>query len=130
MIGNEGNDKASVLSPNLLPTLFLGVSAAGAAAAVRSPLRNGFLPDDDAIPSIHHLTESPIEQTRPLLESLQLGETVDVSASLPDLTEALVKEGMYPIAHGGYSDVWRATWNKENGTLKVNISLLSASKGY
>lgn len=124
MIGSEANDKASVLSPNLLPTLFLGGPTT--AGAVRSPLRNGFLPDDEEIPSIHHyLTESPIEQAQNPLENLKIGENLesdDVSSSLPDLTENLVKEGQYPIAHGGYSDVWRATWNKEN-LLKVIISL-------
>lgn len=113
MIGVEVNDKMSILSPNLLPTLFLH-------DLPRSPLHSSFLPQEDGIPSIYHLTESPTEYVAPPSEYLNINGDLDSSA-LHDLTEQVVKEGHYPIAHGGYSDVWRATWKKEDSSAQVSF---------
>lgn len=113
MIGIEISDKASILSPNLLPTLFVN-------NLPRSPLHLSFLPQDDGIPSIHHLTESPTEYEGTQSEYLLVNGDSSTTA-FPDLTQHVVKEGHYPIAHGGYSDVWRATWKKEDASMQVSF---------
>ncbi|KDR83111.1 hypothetical protein GALMADRAFT_113318 [Galerina marginata CBS 339.88] len=116
MVGVETSDRMSVLSPNLLPTLFLdGLS--------KSPLRLSFVPDE-GIPSMHDLTESPQEYVSHGLHLNGNGKLHDDVSALPDLTEWVVKEGHYPIAHGGYSDVWRATWRKGEGDMKVAVKVL------
>ncbi|KAF8962977.1 TKL/TKL-ccin protein kinase [Flammula alnicola] len=116
MLGVDVSDKVSILSPNLLPTLFLnGLS--------RSPLHLNFVPDADPIPSTHLLTESPTEYSTPSEDKLHVNG-VPKGTPLPDLTDSVVKEGQFPIAHGGYSDVWRATWKRDQCDMKVAVKVL------
>ncbi|KAH9480786.1 Tyrosine-protein kinase isoform SRK4 [Psilocybe cubensis] len=115
MIGVETSDKASILSPNLLPTLFVN-------DLPRSPLHLSFVPED-GIPSLHHLTESPTEY-EPAEGGHLLNNGYADSISFPDLTQHIVKEGYYPIAHGGFSDVWKATWTKKDGTMQVAVKVI------
>jgi len=105
----NGTDAKSVLSPTLLPTLFLN-------SLPSSPLRLGFMPDGDPPPPLmNRLADSQGEHTA------SQNHVVN-GDHLPDLTDVVIKEGPYPIAHGGYSDVWRCTWNRGGGLgdLKVN----------
>lgn len=44
---------------------------------------------------------------------------------LLDLTGKVVKEGYYAVAHGGFSDVWKALWHK--GTERSEVCLLISS---
>jgi hypothetical protein len=42
-----------------------------------------------------------------------------------DLTDYICKMDQHPIAHGGFADIWRATWNKQSGTCTVRTYLHS-----
>jgi len=107
----NGTDAKSVLSPTLLPTLFLNELPS-------SPLRLGFFPDGDSPPLINRLTESQGEQTA------HQNHVVN-GDHLPDLTDVVIKESPYPIAHGGYSDVWRCTWNRGGGIGDLKVDVIS-----
>lgn len=87
--------------------------------APSSPLRLSLIPDSDPLPLINRLAEAQGEHISP--QNYVHGERA-VDHLLPDLTDAVIKEGPYPIAHGGYSDVWRGTWNRRGGVddLKVD----------
>jgi hypothetical protein len=114
-IAVKGSDAKSVLSPTLLPTLFSN-------KAPNSPLRSGFIPDSDSLPLMKHFTESQGEHIA-LQNHVVNGEpAVD---HLPDLTDAVIKEGPYPIAHGGYSDVWRGTWNRGGGVDDLKVDCIT-----
>ena len=111
------SDAKSVLSPTLLPTLFSN-------KAPNSPLRSSFIPDGDSLPLMRHFTESQVEHDA-LQNHVVNGEpAVD---HLPDLTDAVIKEGPYPIAHGGYSDVWRGTWNRGGGVDDMKVDCIRIS---
>jgi len=107
-IAVKGSDWKSILSPSLLPGLFFSEFP-------KSPLRLSFGP---AIPS----TEEP-EYVTPQRHAVNGEPTLDQP---PDLTDAVIKEGQYPVAHGGYSDVWRATWKRggDIDDLKVHFRYL------
>jgi hypothetical protein len=111
----NGNDAKSVLSPTLLPTLFLN-------EVPSSPLRLNFIPDGDPPPLTNLLTVSQGEHTVHQNHVVNGERKVD---HLPDLTDAVIKEGPYPIAHGGYSDVWRATWNRGGGVDDSKVDRIS-----
>ncbi|KAF5317548.1 hypothetical protein D9619_013143 [Psilocybe cf. subviscida] len=117
VIAMDLNDKASILSPNLLPTLFRKE------APLRSPLGLSF-PPDDKIP-LMLLTESPLDMD---------SNSIDISAegrsspfALPDLTEDVAKNGPFAIAHGGYSDIWTGVWKKDDGEVSVAVKALRIS---
>ncbi|KAF9564167.1 kinase-like protein [Agrocybe pediades] len=125
MLGPDAKDKdvadaVSILSPNLLPTLFINRDD-----LPKSPLRLAF-PTEEDIPFLHQVTftESPIEyasteaSTITLVNSMH-SKSCRQDSSLLDLSENVIKEGYYPIAHGGYSDVWKATWKRDAGDIKV-----------
>ena len=101
----NGSDAKSVLSPTLLPKFFFN-------EVPSSPLRSNFIPDGDPLPLMKHLTVSQGKHIAPQNHIFNGEPAVD---HLPDLTDAIIKESPYPIAHGGYSDVWRATWNRGGG---------------
>jgi hypothetical protein len=117
VIGLDLNDRASILSPDLLPTLFRKDGP------VRSPLGLSF-PPDDKIPSML-LTESPLDMDS---NSLEIGtEGRSSPFALPDLTEGVVKDGPFAIAHGGYSDIWTGVWKKDDGAVRVAVKTLRIS---
>lgn len=98
----QKGDQISILSPTLLPTLFANNSA-----IPKSPTRSGLSVD------IHSLT--------PLLAVFPC----ETDESLPNLTGKIVREGQYPIAHGGYSDIWKGVLQQDDSReLKVYISFL------
>lgn len=113
MIGRKGprsdsssviqkGDQISILSPTLLPTLFTNSSATS-----KSPTRSGFSVD---IPPLTPLLATFFSET---------DETV------PNLTGKIVREGQYPIAHGGYSDIWKGVLQQDDSReLKVAVKVL------
>ena len=113
----NGSDEKSILSPSLLPTFFLN-------KAPSSPLRLSFIPDSDPLPLMNRLAEPEGEHILP--QNYVHGERA-VDHLLPDLTDAVTKEGPYPIAHGGYSDVWRGTWNRRGGVDDLKVDGISNS---
>jgi hypothetical protein len=99
----QKGDQISILSPSLLPTLFTNNSA-----IPKSPTRSGLSVD------IHPLT--------PLLAAFP-AETYE---SVPNLTGKIVREGQYPIAHGGYSDIWKGVLQQDDSReLKVYVFFLT-----
>ena len=114
MIGRKGprsdsssviqkGDQISILSPTLLPTLFTNNSA-----NPKSPTRSGFSVD--------------IPPLTPLLAAF----SSEIDESVPNLTGKIVREGQYPIAHGGYSDIWKGVLQQDDSReLKVYISFLT-----
>ncbi|KAJ3517430.1 hypothetical protein NLJ89_g512 [Agrocybe chaxingu] len=105
----RNSDDASILSPNMLPDLFRP-------ELPRSPLHISFVPDE-AVPPLQLMMESPEEYSPP--------ESIASDDSLPDLTGQVVKIESFATAHGGYSDVWRAMWNKEGGAdTRVAVKVL------
>lgn len=116
-IAVKGSDAKSVLSPTLLPTLFSN-------KAPNSPLRSSFIPDGDSLSLMKHSTESQGEHIA-LQNHVVNGEPAE--DHLPDLTNAVIKEGPYPIAHGGYSDVWRGTWNRGGGVDDLKVDCIHIS---
>jgi len=99
MIGRKGprsdsssviqkGDQMSILSPTLLPTLFTNNSA--------SPTRSGLSVD--------------IRPLTPLLAAFPS----ETDESVPNLTGKIVREGQYPIAHGGYSDIWKGVLQQDD----------------
>ncbi|CAA7262791.1 unnamed protein product [Cyclocybe aegerita] len=105
----KDREDASILSPNMLPDLFRP-------ELPRSPLHISFVPDE-AVPPLQLMMESPEEYSPP--------ESIMSDDSLPDLTGQIVKIESFATAHGGYSDVWRAMWNKEGGAeTRVAVKVL------
>lgn len=47
------------------------------------------------------------------------GPSTDPSALL-DLTGQITREGRYPSAHGGFSDVWKGVWHSGDHEQKVH----------
>ena len=102
------SDKVSILSPNMLPTLFLNGDLP------RSPLHLSFVPENDVSP-MQLLTESPVGCVPPPL----------VPGNVPDLTHRVRKDGHFPAAHGGYSDVWKAVWKRDDvSDVKVAVKVV------
>ena len=113
MIGRKGprsdsssviqkGDQVSILSPSLLPTLFTNNSA-----NPKSPTRSGFSVD--------------IPPLTPLLAAF----SSEIEEGVPNLTGKIVREGQYPIAHGGYSDIWKGVLQQDDSQeLKVDVFFL------
>ncbi|KAH7919501.1 kinase-like protein [Leucogyrophana mollusca] len=41
-----------------------------------------------------------------------------------DLTGQITTEDKYPTAHGGFSDIWRGTWNKDSTSIDVAVKVI------
>lgn len=131
MVRVDMSDVKSVLTPTMLPKLFINGHGNGHmngngngmvhANGLKSPLSQAFLPDDDSIPRMQ-LVESPTE-----IEDEDGLKTVTKDKafwSVPDITGQVTKEDHFAFAHGGYADVWRAFWEKEDGErLRVIFSV-------
>ena len=73
------------------------------------------------------------KQFTPALKEQETARTEDETASDPqhtevenehipepvDLTADICRIDQHPIAHGGFADIWRATWNTQSGTCLV-----------
>ncbi|KAL0952854.1 hypothetical protein HGRIS_007077 [Hohenbuehelia grisea] len=124
------------LSPTLLPRLF----SEDLPVSPRSPVQ---------IPNYatHSLIHGHVHSTflRPLdARVIARGAEVELSPAtptpirhhlpsedptVPDLTGEIEREGDYPAAHGGYSDVWKGMWKRrvgEPGLVKVAVKVLRA----
>ncbi|OAX30887.1 hypothetical protein K503DRAFT_806602 [Rhizopogon vinicolor AM-OR11-026] len=69
--------------------------------------------------------------TLPYSESTATGaqtrqESMDVSDSLPDLTNHLQGRSDYPIASGGFGDIWKCELVKLNETVEVAVKTIRA----
>ncbi|KAF9525854.1 hypothetical protein CPB83DRAFT_858745 [Crepidotus variabilis] len=140
LIGRKGNrssassfvnvdigDKMSILSSNMLPNLFTG-------NLPKSPLGRLFGRGEPAQPQSANsvlasgsgetiLTESPTEETPPLSATNWVFGT-----SVADLTGKITKKGYFPVAHGGYSDLWHGLWKKGDGAeIEVAVKVLRAT---
>ena len=114
MIGRKGprsdsssviqkGDQISILSPTLLPTLFTNNSA-----NPKSLTRSG-----------HNSVDIP--PLTPLLAAF----SSEIDESVPNLTGKIVREGQYPVAHGGYSDIWKGVLQQDDSReLKVYVFFL------
>ncbi|EAU86182.2 TKL/TKL-ccin protein kinase [Coprinopsis cinerea okayama7 len=142
-MGNSPGEQGSILSPNLLPTLFTpsrngeSVPASPNTPAsgnnprlpngrnrsrtrpdfqsARSPLRSVFTRDDIS----------------PLNNAGRLGSAAPLEEGLPetlDLTGQITREGNYAVAHGGHSDVWLGRLKKQaddsDQEVKVAVKVL------
>jgi hypothetical protein len=150
----DGGDTTSVLSANLLPGLFNGNGNGNSANSIadgrstqrrlrsnesknrrthtrhrsaKSPLSSGFTRDDLRL-DINTPKNGALSVPNSTLVSLN-GQLEDERTSLPDLTGNIVKQGHYPIAHGGHSDVWKAMWNKGGVEVKVAVKVLRNTTG-
>lgn len=158
LIGRKGNhsesssfvgqeqDTASVLSSSLLPNLFNGNEKSPQDGArtrqsrsqasgnrvrkghmrhrsAKSPLSSGFT-RDDLMMDAHTPTPNNLSVPMP---SAYLDKE-DGRSPLADLTGKVFKEGHYPVAHGGHSDVWKANWKKADGLdAKVAVKVLRST---
>lgn len=139
-------DERSVLSSNLLPNLFPDTSRPSSAESKgarrttrsqsrasetrrdhtrhgpKSPLSSGFTRDD--------LMKEGRTPTKGLLPIPNPRKDVGVldgnngRPSVADLTGHVVKDGDYPVAHGGHSDVWKAVWRKDGVEVRTAVKVL------
>ena len=146
----DGADTASVLSANLLPRLFNGNGSAPPSDGrstqrrlrskesrnrrtharhrpAKSLLSSGFTRDDIML-DVDTPRNGALSVPNGTLASLN-GTLEDERTPLPDLTGDVLKQGHYPIAHGGHSDVWKALWNKGGVEVKVAVKVLRNTTG-
>ncbi|RDB14785.1 Serine/threonine-protein kinase STY46 [Hypsizygus marmoreus] len=111
-IDTKAEDEDQYLfSPGLLPTLF---------NSTHDVLRS---------PSPLSLTNAVISEDRPPTPPVDDGfGSPDDPGALLDLTGQIVREGRYPSAHGGFSDVWKGVWRRgmaeEERTVQVAVKVL------
>ncbi|TFK33028.1 hypothetical protein BDQ12DRAFT_658509 [Crucibulum laeve] len=112
---DQSDRKSLLLSPNLLPTLFnnmLGIPKSP--LSVKSMQLNS---NDETIVKISK-GDSKLK--------INMVDEKD-TMSLLDLTGGIEKEGKYPAAHGGYSDVWKGIWKRDGSQVQVAVKVLRAT---
>ncbi|KDQ54702.1 hypothetical protein JAAARDRAFT_401926 [Jaapia argillacea MUCL 33604] len=113
MIVRGDFDHALVLSPTLLPSLFI---------------HPGDLEESEEFSLGDGLPEITfdVEPESPQLHSLDSSMTSwsSDSSGLVDITGQIHRDGQFPLAHGGFADVWKGTWRTPSGELKVAVKVL------
>ena len=56
--------------------------------------------------------------------------TEEGNCELPDLTGCLQRDSDFPSAGGGFSDIWRATWQRDMIECKVGVILQMPSRHF
>ena len=51
--------------------------------------------------------------------------TVAPEVLLPDLTKFISKTGDYPVAGGGFGDIWKCIYETDGGQIDVSLRYLS-----
>lgn len=135
--------EGSILSSNLLPNLFHTNEPKSSESNARraSPSRTS----GKRAPRGHtrHSAKSPLSSGFTMEDLLQEGQTpvnakmlhvpnsgdskLDVDWGRPlvvDLTGQVVRDGSYPVAHGGHSDVWKAVWKRDGVEVRAAVKVL------
>ncbi|KAI3608695.1 hypothetical protein WG66_003719 [Moniliophthora roreri] len=118
LLRQEIYETENLLSPTLLPTLFSGL----AMERSKSPVSIGF---QDVEPLPMRLTDEKTPFT-PSPEVSFLGQD---ATPLLDLTGLITKDGRFPEAHGGFADVWKATWRDGDRLVPVAVKVLRSYAG-
>ncbi|KAF5382664.1 hypothetical protein D9615_002721 [Tricholomella constricta] len=106
-VDQEYNDGFLIISPGLLPNLFNNIPEVLRSPSPLSPTHLVF--SDDQPPT------SPAEDDFGLPSN---------TSSLLDLTGKITREGRYPSAHGGFSDVWKGVWHDDDRERNVAVKVL------
>ncbi|TDL15392.1 kinase-like protein [Rickenella mellea] len=113
------DDRQLPTSPSVLPQLFDGQTGAYLQPP-KSPLSISI--DVDSTPDVPDASSGASDKsTTPPPDS---GYSSDDMVPVVDLTGQITRLGKYPMAHGGYADVWMADWDAMSGRKKVAVKVL------
>lgn len=143
VVEKREEDGRSVLSSGLLSNLFRSNEPNSSESNARR--RSQSRTSGKRVPRGHtrHSAKSPLSSGFTMEDLLRDGQTpingkllhvpnsgdskLDTDPGRPlvaDLTGQVVKEGSYPVAHGGHSDVWKAIWKRDGTEVKAAVKVL------
>ncbi|GLB38631.1 putative protein tyrosine kinase [Lyophyllum shimeji] len=105
-INEQPDDEDFSISPGLLPNLF------NPPELLRSP---------SPLSPSYALISTDRPPTPPAEDGLSSPSN---PSALLDLTGKITREGRYPVAHGGFSDVWKGAWHDEDRVRNVAVKVL------